>query len=39
MSMQDQKAEWLKSHPNATLDEAFEAGYFTCSSNWCNKRR
>lgn len=39
MSYKDQKHEWLKKHPKATADEAYEAGYQQSTDNWCKKRR
>ncbi len=39
MNYKDQKKEWLNSHPNATIEDAWEAGYLQCSLNWCNKQR
>lgn len=35
MNYKDQKKEWLASHPNATVEEAWEAGYMTSTDNWC----
>lgn len=28
---------WLKQHPNATLMDAFVAGYWRCTDAWCRK--
>ena len=28
---------WLKQHPNATLIDAFVAGYWVCTDAWCGK--
>jgi hypothetical protein len=39
MNYIEQRQEWLKKHPKATLEEAWDAGYFQCSNNWCNKER
>ncbi len=39
MSFIDQKIQWLKEHPDATLDEAYTAGYFQSTDNWVNKTR
>ena len=39
MSYIEQMKEWLAKHPKATAEEAWEAGYLTCSDNWCRKRR
>jgi hypothetical protein len=36
MNYKDQMKEWLKKHPNATVEEAWEAGYNTCTDNWCH---
>lgn len=36
MNYKEQMQVWLKSHPNATLEEAYEAGYMTCTNNWCH---
>ena len=30
---------WLADHPDATAEEAWEAGYLTCTDNWCKGRR
>lgn len=32
-------SEWIKKHPNATLKEAFVAGYWKSCDNWCRKDR
>lgn len=37
MSYIDQMKKWLTAHPNATREECYQAGYFQCSDNWCNK--
>ncbi|WP_424785333.1 hypothetical protein [Prevotella pallens] len=29
--------QWIKQHPNATLMEAFVAGYWRCSDAWCKQ--
>ncbi len=39
MSYKDQKKKWLSSHPKATPDEAYEAGYQQATRNWCNHTR
>lgn len=39
MSYIDQREEWLKKHPKATLKEAWDAGYLTSTSNWCKQKR
>lgn len=39
MAMRDQRDEWCAAHPNATIEEAFEAGYWTECDNWVLGRR
>lgn len=39
MNYQQQMANWIKKHPKATIEEAYEAGYLQCSVNWCRKER
>ena len=39
MSYIEQRKKWLKEHPDATLEEAWEAGYVTSTNNWCNTKR
>lgn len=35
MSMNEQRAEWIAKHPDATIEEAWQGGYSTCTNNWC----
>ena len=35
MNYKEQMREWLSEHPEATVEQAFEAGYMTSNSNWC----
>lgn len=37
MSYKDQKLAWLAKHPRATTDDAYEAGYMQCLTNFCKK--
>ena len=37
--MKEQLEKWLATHPEATLREAWLAGYWTCTDNWCTKKR
>ena len=37
--MKEQMRKWIETHPGATLEEAWMAGYWTCTDNWCKKRR
>lgn len=39
MSYHEQCQQWLDGHPDATIEEAWEAGYLTSLSNWCKKER
>lgn len=33
------KKEWLPAHPDATLEQAFDAGAFTETWLWCNQTK
>lgn len=37
MGYEVQMEEWLNRHKGATLKEAWKAGYFQCTDNWCRK--
>jgi len=37
MSYIEQRKKWISKHPKATIEEAWDAGYFQSSENWCNK--
>lgn len=37
MSYHEQRKRWIRDHPKATIEDAWNAGYFQCSDNWCNK--
>ena len=39
MTYKQQMQQWLRLHPNATAEEAWEAGYLTSTSNWCRQSR
>ena len=39
MGYKEQMRQWLEKHQDATIDEAWEAGYFQSTENWCNKTR
>lgn len=39
MTYKQQMDIWLKKHPKATLEEAWEAGYWQCTDNWCTSQR
>ena len=39
MNYIEQKDEWLRQHPDATVEEAWENGYLTCTRNWCVGRK
>lgn len=37
--MTEQKKDWLAKHPKATVDDAWEAGYWQATENWCKKTK
>lgn len=37
MTYKEQMKKWLEKHPNATLEQAYEAGYWQSTDNWCKK--
>ena len=39
MSYKEQMEQWIRKHPKATVEEAFEAGYWQATDNWCRKTR
>lgn len=39
MNYREQMKDWLKKHPKATTEEAWEAGYWQCTDNWCTGQR
>ena len=39
MNYKEQMQKWLRKHPKATAEEAWEAGYLTSTENWCKKQR
>lgn len=39
MTYIEQRDKWLLSHPTATAEEAWEAGYLCCTKNWCQSKR
>ena len=39
MSYRQQLDDWLKKHPKATLEEAWLAGYWQSTDNWCKKEQ
>ena len=36
MSYKEQMKDWLSNHPDATPEEAYEAGYLQSNVNWCH---
>ena len=36
MNYKEQMRKWLAAHPDATTEEAWEAGYMTSTDNWCH---
>lgn len=39
MGYKQQMAEWIAKHPQATIEEAFEAGWMLCTEAWCHGKR
>lgn len=39
MSYKEKMAMWMAEHPKATVAEAFEAGWFLSSEEWCHGKR
>lgn len=39
MSYKEQMEAWLKDNPDATVEQAWEAGYDTCTMNWLHGKR
>jgi hypothetical protein len=39
MTYEQQMRKWLAEHPNATAEEAWKAGYFQSTTNWCRHER
>lgn len=39
MGFKEQMAEWIAKHPEATIEEAWQNGYLTCTTNWCLKKK
>ena len=39
MNYIEQRTEWLRKHPKATIEEAWTAGYLQSTDNWCRKEQ
>ena len=39
MNCKQEMERWLKENPNATVEEAFEAGWMICTDAWCHGKR
>lgn len=39
MNWEKEFERWLKENPNATLKDAFRAGWMKCSNAWCHGKR
>lgn len=37
--MKEKMAEWISKHPDATVEEAWTAGYFCSTDAWCHGKR
>lgn len=38
MNYKEQMKEWLAKHPDATIEDAWEAGYKQCTMNWLHDK-
>lgn len=36
MNYKEQMTEWIEKHPEATIQEAWEAGYMFSTDAWCH---
>lgn len=39
MIYKEQMEKWIKEHPNATIEDAWMAGYWQCTDNWCKSTK
>ena len=39
MGHKEQLQEWLDKHPDATMEDAFTAGWMLCTEAWCQGKR
>ena len=39
MTYKEQMADWIEKNPEATIQEAWEAGYLQSCTNWCQQNR
>ena len=39
MSYKEQMKDWIQKHPEATPEQAFEAGWLLCTQSWCHGKR
>jgi hypothetical protein len=37
--MKEKMEIWLQENPDATLEEAFQAGWMLCTEAWCHGKR
>lgn len=37
--MKEKMKQWMNDHPDATVEDAFEAGWLSCTDAWCHGRR
>ena len=38
-NVNEQAEEWASRHPSATIKEAYIAGYWASTDNWCKQKR
>lgn len=39
MNYKQQMKDWMQKHPEATPEQAFEAGWLLCTQSWCHGKR
>lgn len=38
-SMNERMKQWIADHPDASVADAFKAGWFACTEAWCHGKR
>lgn len=39
MSIDEASKKWIDSHKDGTVEDAFKAGWFCCTDEWCHHKR
>lgn len=39
MNYKQQMKDWMQKHHNATVEDAWEAGWLMCTQAWCHGKR